>query len=352
MTIDISDLVRPSVKRLKPFSSARAEYEGSAEVFLDANENPFDSTFNRYPDPFQKSLKEVISSLKNVSSSNIFLGNGSDEIIDIIVRTFCEPRKDRVRYIHPSFGMYEVVADINDVLKKSIPLGSEFKLSKEICTSDQTEIDKILFLCSPNNPTGNSLPKDDLLDIISDFKGIVVVDEAYIDFSEEESLIKDLDQYPNLIILQTLSKAYGAAGLRIGMAFASEKIISYLNKIKPPYNIGTVTQNLAESLLKDSAKAIKEIDIIKSERQRIFQVLADMKVVKKIYPSDANFFLIQFENALKVLKYLQGQDIIVRDRSKLPGCEECLRVTIGTPEENDRLLQVLKKYTYAESTVY
>lgn len=348
----IESLIRPSVIRLKPFSSARSEYEGSADVFLDANENPFESSYNRYPDPYQKELKNIIAQQKNVDPSQVFLGNGSDEIIDIIVRCFCEPRRDRIRYMYPSFGMYEVVADINDVRKLPLDLVENFELDLTKSLEDQSEADKIIFLCSPNNPTGNVLKLEHLLFILDHFDGIVVIDEAYADFSSQESVIRLIDDYPNLIVLQTMSKAIGAAGLRIGMAFTSKLIISYLNKIKPPYNIGAVSQSLAIKLLQNGEKIEEEIMLIKSERQRLWETLKNISAVKYVFPSEANFFLVRFQNAKNMLKYLQDKSIVVRDRSKLPGCEECLRITIGKPEENDRLLHALMNYSYAESTFH
>lgn len=340
----LQDLVRKNVIRLKPFSSARAEFEGTADVLLDANENPFNTGYNRYPDPYQKSLKDEIGKWRKVSANNVFLGNGSDEIIDLLVRTFCEPKTDRIRYIYPSFGMYEVVADVNDVEKLPIHLLTDFQLDKEACYLSQERADKLLFLCSPNNPTGNSYQREDLLSITEAFEGIVVVDEAYIDFSTQASLISDLDDYPNLVILQTFSKALGAAGLRIGMAFASEDIIRYLNKIKPPYNIGTETQKIALDILKDIPKRDSECQLLITERGRIQDELTDLSVVKHIFPSDANFLLIRFDEPLDVLKYLVDKNIVVRNRSTLPGCEGCLRMTIGTIEENNRLISALKAY--------
>ena len=339
----IETLIRQNVKDLKPFSSARAEYEGSADIFLDANENPFDTGYNRYPDPYQKDLKKVIAQWRGVQANQVLLGNGSDEIIDLLVRTFCEPKQDRIRFIHPSFGMYEVVADINDVAKMPIPLLSQFELNVEQCLADQKSIDKILFLCTPNNPTGNSFDPNELKDIVESFDGIVVIDEAYIDFSTTPSMVPFVKKYDNLVILQTFSKALGAAGLRLGMAFTSEKIISYINKIKPPYNIGTETQKNALTILKSIDERYDELSMIIHERERLYRELGSLPIVLHMFPSDANFILIKFDNPKAILKYLMDEQIIVRDRSNLPGCAGCLRITVGLSSENDQLISALKK---------
>ncbi len=341
---EIRTLVRPNILSLVPFSSARAEFAGKADVLLDANENPFDNGINRYPDPYQRNLKAKISKWKGIGTDRIFLGNGSDEIIDYIIRTFCKPSIDSIRYIYPSFGMYKVMADINDVDSVQIPLNANFQFDINEALADQTDQDKILFLCNPNNPTGNSYDRQTLVSCIEGFKGLVIIDEAYIDFSTKASCISLVDQYENLIVLQTFSKALGAAGLRIGMAFANPEILRYMTKVKAPYNIGSLTQSRAIELLDNLGNIKQENKTIIAERNRLSNELTSLSCVELVHPSDANFLLVKFESPMNIFIYLREQKIIVRDRSKLPHCEGCLRITVGTAGENRRLIESLRTY--------
>lgn len=331
-------MVRPHLAKLQPYSSARDEFDqsniGSREfVFLDANENPFNTDYNRYPDPLQRELKKKIASLKDVPHERIFLGNGSDEAIDLIIRLFCG-EEDTIVIPAPTYGMYEVSAKINNVQIKKSLLNMDFNL-------DEVDMNqKIIFLCSPNNPTGNLL---DVQSVLDEFKGIVVVDEAYIDFSSRPGFINSLDRYPNLIVLQTFSKAWGLAGLRLGMAFAHAEIIALLNKIKPPYNISIATQNLALQALARIEQTADWIASIKSERSRVAEELIKLPVVKNVFPSEANFLLVRIEGATDVYDDLIDSMIVVRDRSQVARCADCLRITIGTPDENNQLLEALRK---------
>jgi histidinol-phosphate aminotransferase len=346
---NLDNITRTNIKKLVPYSSARSEYEGDAQVFLDANENSLGSllqeNFHRYPDPLQKKLKEKISTIKNISTKNIFIGNGSDEAIDLLIRAFCNPGKDEILIFPPTYGMYEVSAAINDAAIKEVLLTENFELNIPAIKNAISNKTKIVFVCSPNNPTGNSFNENEVEDLLNSFNGIVVLDEAYIDFSEKASWLKKLNQYPNLVILQTLSKAWALAGLRIGMAFASEEIIQILNKIKPPYNISVATQKLALQVLSDEEKAYQKIDIIKKEKEKLIKDLKTFDFIKKIYPSDTNFLLVKVKDATRLYKYLLTKNIVVRNRSNQPLCENSLRITIGTPEENVSLLQALKSYT-------
>lgn len=342
--MDIRSLIRPNLLGLKPYSSARAEYSGSAEIFLDANENPFPSNINRYPDPQHTLLKAAIARTFDLSPEQILIGNGSDEIIDMIIRTFCVPGQDKIRHISPSFGMYEVAAHINDVGVEAIPLLPDFGLDSHACIDGQTTSHKVLFLCSPNNPTGNSLDRYGMIETIKSFKGIVVIDEAYADFSDQPSLIQDLDSHPNLIVLRTFSKALGAAGLRIGYALASAEIMSYMGRIKPPYNVGSLVQKTALELWNHETERHAHIEVIKNERARIAEAFSAYSYIEIIFPSDANFLLVRFTAPLPVKAHLQNNGIIVRDRSRLPGCSGCLRITIGTPDENTALLNHLNTF--------
>jgi histidinol-phosphate aminotransferase len=340
--VDIQKLIRPSVRNLKPYSSARDEFKGSASVWLDANENPNNNGLNRYPDPLQKKLKARISELKNVPAKNIFLGNGSDEAIDLLFRGFCAPGKDKALICSPTYGMYQVSADINDVEVIDVLLTPEWQLNLDGIRSHFSDPNlKLLFICSPNNPTGNSMKKEDVLSIVSDFKGLVVVDEAYIDFSEQESLATELDNHNNLVVLQTLSKAWGMAGIRLGMAFANTEIIDVLNRIKPPYNVNQLTQEVAWKELADETGFKKEVEVILSERTRLTEELSQLKNVLKIYPCDANFLLVKFTEPKTVYHALTDKGIVVRDRSKV--AEGCLRITIGTEAENSQLINELKR---------
>ncbi len=346
---EIEKILRQNIKNLMPYSSARDEYKGSEGVFLDANENafgsPIEDNYNRYPDPMQWPLKEKVSQMKGIAAANIFIGNGSDEAIDLLFRAFCNPEIDNVIICPPTYGMYEVSANINNVPKIKIPLKEEdFQLDTKSILAMINENTKLIFICSPNNPTGNDIKWQDIKTVLDRFKGIVVVDEAYIDFSSSPSLIPELKNYPNLVILQTFSKAWGLAGLRLGMAFASEEIIAILNKIKPPYNINAISQKLALEALDNNTKIAQWIKTTTLERENLSLELQKLKYVLKVYPSDANFILVKVEAAETLYNYLISNKIIIRDRSKVTLCEGCVRITIGTPEENLTLLTVLKKY--------
>lgn len=341
--MNIQSLIRKNISELKPYSTARDEFKGVAEVYLDANENPFPSPYHRYPDPLQWKLKEKIGNLKEVKPENIFLGNGSDEAIDLLIRAFCEPGKDSILVTEPTYGMYAVCAGVNAVQVKKATLTPGFDLSVDSLKTQLDKTVKIIFLCSPNNPSGNLLSKEKIEYLITSFNGVVVVDEAYIDFADEPGFLNKLSLYPNLVILQTLSKAWGLAGLRLGMAFASKEIIDVLNKIKYPYNINTATQQFALEKLDDGQRKNEQVKIILAERYELTMQLSPLGFVKQIYPSDANFILIKMNQAKAVYDYLINQRIIVRDRSSVTLCEDCLRITIGTPEENTKLINALKK---------
>jgi histidinol-phosphate aminotransferase len=341
--MDINKLVRLNIQKLKPYSSARDEFEGEASVFLDANENPYPTENNRYPDPHQKLLKKRISELKKVNKEQIFLGNGSDEVIDLLFRVFCEPGKDEVLIPQPTYGMYAVSASINDVKINSVSLTKDFDLDLEAILSGISLQTKIIFLCSPNNPSGNLLTQQKVIEVIKSFKGLVVVDEAYIDFTNRSSLAESLDQYKNLVVMQTLSKAWGLAGLRLGICFASVEIISVLNKIKPPYNISSVTQSLALEKLQQTEIKNQQVGEIVGQRKIMETRLPESKVVEHVYPSEANFLLVKVKNAREVYHDLLNKGIVLRDRSNVILCDDCLRITIGTPAENELLIDELKK---------
>lgn len=333
-------LVRPNIASLAPYSTARDEYKGDIGIFLDANENPYNNGYNRYPDPRQKALKAHISALKGIAPARIFIGNGSDEAIDLCFRIFCTPGVDNAIAIRPSYGMYRVAADINDVEVREVQLNDDFSLPVEALLARADSRSKLLFLCSPNNPTGKCFPLTQMEEILRRFGGMVVVDEAYIDFAEQPSLLTLLDKYPNLIVLQTLSKAYGMAGLRLGLAFASEEVMQHFANVKYPYNINLAAMELAEKLLARDVRS--EIEMIKKERARAAKALADMPCVYRVYPSDANFLLVKVHDADALYDCLIAGGVIVRNRSRVPGCENCLRITLGTPEENDRMLALVK----------
>ncbi|MDO4754981.1 MAG: histidinol-phosphate transaminase [Parabacteroides sp.] len=339
----LEELVRPNVWNMKPYSSARDEFQGEATVFLDANENPYNAPFNRYPDPLQRAVKDQIAALKGVKWETIFLGNGSDEPIDLLIRAFCEPAIDNVVSIDPSYGMYEVAANVNNVAFRKVRLDEQFDLDTEAVLSAIDEHTKVLFFCSPNNPTGNSLSRDRLYQVLNAFSGLVVVDEAYIDFSEAPSFLTELESYPNLVVLQTMSKAWGAAGIRMGMAFASPEIIAILNKIKYPYNVNILTQEKALGMLQNKAEMDSQLQVILAERTRLQQLLPELSCVKRLYPTDANFILTEVTDVNQIYKQLVEQGIIVRNRNNVTMCNGCLRITIGTPQENDALLEALKK---------
>jgi len=341
--MDINKLVRGNILKLKPYSSARDEFEGDASVFLDANENPYPTNYNRYPDPHQKQLKKRISELKKVNEKQIFLGNGSDEAIDLLFRAFCEPGKDEILIPQPTYGMYAVSASINDVKINSVNLTKDFDIDLKATLSAVKSQTKIIFLCSPNNPSGNLLTKEKVIEVIKNFNGLVVVDEAYIDFTDGQSLTEFLDQYKNLVVLQTLSKAWGLAGLRLGICFANVEIISILDKIKPPYNISSVTQSLALERLQHEQIKNQQVKEVVAQRKIMEARLPESKVVEHVFPSDSNFLLVRMKNAKKIYDNLLNKGIVLRDRSNVILCNDCLRITIGTPNENQLLLDELRK---------
>ncbi len=345
---ELNKLIRPNVRNLTPYSSARDEFKGEASVFLDANENslgsPLVKWYHRYPDPMQWKVKEKLGVIKNVNPSRIFLGNGSDECIDLLYRAFCNPGKDNVIICPPTYGMYEVSAQVNDVEIRKAPLLDDFQLNLahiEQLVDSQT---KVIWLCSPNNPTGNSLNLHDMEFVLNNFDGLVVVDEAYINFARQASVVKWLNEYPNLVVMQTLSKAWGLAGLRLGMMFAAEEIIGVINKIKPPYNIGQHTQDLVLKALDEVGQVNDMIRTLADMREALAEVLEQMAIVKKVFPSDANFLMVQMEDARAVYEFLLTKGIVVRDRSKVILCEGSLRITIGTEAENTRLVDALADY--------
>lgn len=338
----IEALVRANIAALQPYSTARDEYEGELGVFLDANESPFNNGYNRYPDPHQKQLKERLSEIKGVPCENIFVGNGSDEAIDLVFRVFCEPSKDNVVAITPSYGMYKVAAAMNDVELREVALRENFALPIDELLATTDEHTKAIFLCSPNNPTGNSFPREEMLRLVDKFVGLVVVDEAYIDFAEAESLKKEIFNRPNLIILQTLSKAWAMAGLRLGLALADERIVALFSQVKYPYNINIAAQQIVMQLLMYPID--EDLAEIKSQRAEVAEELAKLPFVKCIYPSDANFLLVKVDDADAVYNHLIADKIIVRNRNRVKGCEGCLRITIGLGGENVKLIESLKRY--------
>ncbi|MDP5010721.1 MAG: histidinol-phosphate transaminase [Crocinitomicaceae bacterium] len=340
---EINQLIRPDLLSMQAYSSARDEFSGEASVFLDANENPFNNGVNRYPDPLQKELKQRVSAIKKVNVNQLFLGNGSDECIDLLFRLFCRPGIDTAAAIAPSYGMYGVSARINQINLKQIALEADFSLDVKRILSE-AKGSKLLFLCSPNNPTGQSFPKELLLEIVQQFDGLVIVDEAYIDFSAEESMLNDLANFSNLVVIQTFSKAYGMAAIRLGMLFGSQELISWLNKIKPPYNINSLTQNYALDKLMDLNAIEKAIELIKIERELLKDILKDLKIVEFVYPSDANFILIKVKDSVTIYNYLISKGIVVRERSSQLLCSNTLRLSIGTPEENKLLVEALRNY--------
>nr|WP_321376944.1 histidinol-phosphate transaminase [uncultured Bacteroides sp.] len=341
----LKELTRPNIWDLKPYSSARDEYKGAeATVFLDANENPYNNPFNRYPDPLQRDLKELLAPIKGVKSENIFLGNGSDEAIDLVYRAFCEPEKDNVVAIDPTYGMYKVCADVNNVDYRNVLLDENYQFSADKLLAATDERTKLIFLCSPNNPTGNDLLQSELEKVVNEFEGLVILDEAYNDFSDRPSYLSQLDKYPNLIILQTFSKAYGCAAIRLGMAFASKEIIDILNKIKYPYNVNLLTQQQAMNMLKDYSQVESWVKTLIEERAYLEKEFVALACTEKIYPSDANFFLAKVSDAKAIYNYLVAKGIIVRNRTSITLCKDCLRVTVGTREENNQLLETLKQY--------
>ena len=342
--MNIQNLIRPTIKALKPYSSARDEFHGTTDAmtFLDANENPFENGVNRYPDPQQGKLKSILSNIKGVSAKNMLLGNGSDEVLDLIFRAFCEPNQDNIIILPPTYGMYSVLANINAIGIKDVQLSDDFQPKVETILNMQDANSKLLFICSPNNPTANSFDADKTERLIRQFKGIVVIDEAYIDFSNEASWVSRLEEFPNLIVTQTLSKAYGMAGIRLGICYASDDIISVLNRIKPPYNVNELTQNKAIEQLSIDDLAANQISEILNERKVLISELNTVHFVSKIYPSDANFVLIKVDDAVKRYNQLIEKGIVIRNRTTQKGCENCLRLTVGTKEENEMLISTLK----------
>lgn len=345
---NIKNIVRGCIATLSPYSTARDEYKGPLGVFLDANESPYENGYNRYPDPHQKHFKEVIAAKKGVAVENIFIGNGSDEAIDLLFRVFCEPRQDNVVAIAPSYGMYKVAAAINDVEMREVQLGTDFSLPVDELLQSADDHTKLIFLCSPNNPTGNSFPRADMLRVAEEFEGVVVVDEAYIDFADAESLTDAIAAYPNLVVLQTMSKAWGMAGLRVGLAIADDYIIGLMSQVKYPYNINLATMHIVEELLHEPV--LEHVAEIKIQREVLSDALISMSFVEHVYPSDANFLLVKVANADALYDHLIADGIIVRNRNRIKGCEGCLRITVGMPHENEKLIKSLKKYE--ESLVY
>jgi histidinol-phosphate aminotransferase len=339
----LKELIRPNIWSLAPYSCARNEFTGEASVFLDANENPYNQPFNRYPDPLQLQLKEKIAALKGVRPTQIMLGVGSDEPIDLIFRIFCEPSKDNVVAINPTYGMYGVCADINNVEYKQVNLNADFTLDAAKVLKACDKNTKVIFLCSPNNPTGNSLARTEIEKIVTSFEGIVVIDEAYIDFSNEPSWLASLDQYPNIIVLQTFSKAWGMAALRCGMAFASEDIIAFFNKVKYPYNLNLLTQEAVYKQVENVDQKNEWVKALLMERKKMMAALEALPLVKQIYPTDANFVLVKVDDANGAYKQLVDKGIIVRNRNSVTLCEGCLRITVGTPSENKQLLTALQQ---------
>lgn len=339
----LKELVRPNIFALKPYSCARNEFTGEASVYLDANENPLNGPYNRYPDPLQLELKAKIARMKDVRIEQIMLGNGSDEPIDLIVRIFCEPKEDNIVAIAPSYGMYEVCADVNNVEYRKVMLNDDFTLDAAKLLAAVDKKTKVIFLCSPNNPTGNLLNRKEMLKVVEGFDGIVVIDEAYIDFASEESWLKDLDRYENLIVLQTFSKAWGLAAVRCGMAFASEEIMGYFNKVKYPYNINLLTQQFVNEQIDMIERKKGWVKMLLEQRDRLVKAFEAMPLVKKVYPTDANFVLIKVDDANGVYKSLMEKGVIVRNRNNVSLCGGCLRITVGTAEENDTLLAEIQK---------
>lgn len=345
MSFDLNQLLRENIKNLKPYSSARDEFKGEASIFLDANENSFGSPltkwYNRYPDPLQLQVKEKLAAIKGVPAENIFLGNGSDECIDLLIRAFCVPGEDNILICPPTYGMYEVSAHINDVAIRKVPLTATFQLDLPAIEEAVDDHTKLIFLCSPNNPTGNALNREDIEVILNNYFGIVVIDEAYINFSAHRTFTQELEDYPNLVVMQTLSKAWGLAALRVGMAFASEEIIGVMNRIKPPYNINQASQDLVLRALEEVGQVNDMIREIVQQRELLKESLLKLKLVQNVYPSDANFLLVKVDAARETYNKLLEKGIVVRDRSNVILCEECLRITVGTPLENKKLVEAL-----------
>ncbi|MFS4468366.1 histidinol-phosphate transaminase [Maribacter sp. 2210JD10-5] len=347
MKFNLENIVRDNVKGLKPYSSARDEYvsDGSEMIFLDANENPFENGVNRYPDPQQRNLKAVLAAQKGISSDNILLGNGSDEVLDLLFRAFCEPKVDNIISLPPTYGMYKVLSEINNIENKEVLLTEAFQPNMDAVLHEIDANSKIVFICSPNNPTGNSISTQIIEGLLNRFKGLVVIDEAYIDFSAQESWVSRISEFSNLVVTQTLSKAYGMAGIRLGICIASKEIISILNKIKPPYNVNELTQQKALGRILDKEKVQSEVSKIVNERSKLNAVLSEIDFVKSIYKSDANFILAKVDDATKRYHQLIDKGIVIRNRTTQPLCENTLRFTVGTVNENKKLIQALKDMT-------
>ena len=340
--VTIESLVRANIAALSPYSTARDEYQGELGVFLDANESPYDNGYNRYPDPHQKSLKARLSEIKGIEAKNIFVGNGSDEAIDLMFRVFCEPAEDNAVAIAPSYGMYKVSAAINNIEMRELQLGEDFSLPVDALLGACDQNTKLMFICSPNNPTGNSFPRKDILRLAEEFEGMLVVDEAYIDFAEAESLKSEIERYPNIVVLQTMSKAWAMAGLRLGLALADSRVVEIMSQVKYPYNINKAALQIVEQLLDEPIDdKVKEIV---EQRRVVAERLAAMPFVSKVYPSDANFVLARVDDADAIYEHLIADGIIVRNRNRVRGCEGCLRITIGTKQENEKLIQSLERY--------
>ena len=341
----LQELTRANIWNLAPYSSARNEYAGrEARVFLDANENPYNQPFNRYPDPLQLELKEALSKVKGVPADCIFLGNGSDEAIDLPYRSFCNPGVDNVVAIEPTYGMYKVCADINDVEYRPVLLDEHYQITADRLLAATDDHTKIIWLCTPNNPTGNSLNREEIIKVIENFEGLVIVDEAYSDFSSQKTLRSELAKYPNLIVLNTMSKAWGCAAIRLGMAFASPEIIAIFNKVKYPYNVNQLTQQQALEALKDPYEVDNWVKVLLQERSRMMDAFELLPICLKVYPTEANFFLAKMTDATKIYNYLVDQGIIVRNRNRVQLCQNCLRITIGTKTENSELIAALRQY--------
>jgi histidinol-phosphate aminotransferase len=342
--MDLNDLIRPNIRKLRPYATARHEYGGEARVFLDVNENPFDTGLNRYPDPLQRALKQRVGELKGLPPENIFLGNGSDEAIELLLRIFCEPGRDHIITLPPTYGMYRVAADIHGAEVVEMPLNASFQPPVEAILQQADAHSKLLFLCSPNNPTGNAVEAPRVEALLRDFPGIVVVDEAYADFSGRPSWTRRLTGFQNLVVLQTFSKAWGLAGIRLGMAFAAAPLIELFNKMKPPYNLNQLTQEKALEALARPERMQQQRQALLNQRTIVQHWLMGLDIMERVYPSEANFLLVKVADADALYDYLAQQGIIVRNRSRMPGCAGCLRITIGTPEENEELFQALVRY--------
>ena len=339
--MNIKQLVRPNILKMKPYSSARDEFKGVASVFLDANENPYNNSLNRYPDPLAWAVKTELAKIKNIAPEHIFLGNGSDEVIDVLMRIFCEPRVDNIVTLPPTYGMYQVSADTCDVEVIKVNLNENFQPEIDKILRGANEHSKILFICSPNNPSGNAIDSGAILNLVNNFNGIVVIDEAYADFSKQQSCIDWVTTFPNVVVMQTFSKAWGLAGIRLGMAFSSKEIINLMNKVKPPYNINQLTQQSALDALKNGAEKNKQVAEILAEREILKGRLETLDVVEKVYPSDANFLLVKVAQADALYDYFLKKGIVVRNRNTVVLCDNCLRITIGTPEENEKVVKAL-----------